>query len=719
MKQILHYFKTGELELLQVPCPEVKKGCVLIQTVVSVVSAGTERMLVEFAKANYISKALKQPQKVKQVIDKIRTDGLFPTIDAVRNKLDQPIAMGYSNAGIVLAVGECVNGFSVGDRVVSNGPHAEVVCVPKNLCARIPDDVPYESAAFTVLGSIGLQGIRLAQPTLGEKFVVTGLGLIGNITAQLLQAHGCTVMGIDMDESKLDVARKFGISTVDISKGEDPVAAAATFSHGHGVDGVIITASTRSSEPVRQAAQMCRKRGRIILVGVTGLELSREELYEKELSFQVSCSYGPGRYDPLYEGKGQDYPLGYVRWTEQRNFEAVLDMLASGRLNVEPLISHRFPFEQAINAYDLLTNGETPLGIVLKYSSLAGQAYGDVQPCTVYWGNRQSESVSEGKRDIVKVDAPVVSVIGAGNYTVQIMLPAIKRTGAILKTIASSGGVSGSYAGRKFGFEQTTTETGQIFKDEDANVVFITTRHNTHARFVIEGLRAGKHVFVEKPLCLMRDELEKISSAYKECPGILMVGFNRRFAPHVKKMKEMLDTIREPKSFIVTINAGYIPADHWTQDPKVGGGRIIGEACHFIDLLRYLTGQPIVNVQATRMGNNTRINIVEDKVAITLSFADGSFGTIHYLANGHKSFPKERVEAFCNGRILVLDNFRTLYGYGWPGMKKMKLWRQDKGHAAGVKAFIDSVRQGGPSPILFEEIEEVTRVTLEISEMLR
>lgn len=716
MKQILQSLSNGRTELADIPCPQVKAGHLLIRTSTSLVSAGTERMLIEFGKAGLISKARQQPDKVRMVLDKIKTDGLMPTVDSVRSKLDRPLPLGYCNVGVVLEVGKGVEGFSVGDRVVSNGYHAEVVCVPKNLCARIPDTVNDEAAAFAVIGAIGLQGIRLAQPTLGETFAVTGLGLIGLITAQLLQAHGCKVLGIDIDQARLEIARQFGIVTVDLSK-EDPIAAGIAFSNNRGVDGVIITAATQSSEPVRQAAKKCRKRGRIILVGVTGLELSRADFYEKELSFQVSCSYGPGRYDPQYEQQGKDYPLGYVRWTEQRNFEAVLDTLALGRLDVKPLISHRFPLEQAEEAYELLSGKEPYLGVLLQYPK--SRRIPDEEPCSPSLRLVDVQAIPNHSEKTGGV-APAIAVIGAGNFTTQAILPAIKKSGARLKIVASSGGVSGMHAGRKFGFEETTTETAQVFTDSDVDAVFVATRHDTHARFVLDSLRAKKHVFVEKPLCLTLEELGEIARANEEHAGaMLMVGFNRRFSPHVQKMKSLLANLNEPKSLIVTVNAGTVPADHWTQDPAVGGGRVIGEVCHFIDLLRYLVGQPIECTQVTGMGKGAGLAAADDKVSVTMRFSDGSFGTVHYLSNGDKSFPKERVEVFCSGRILALDNYRVLKGYGWPGFRKMKLWRQDKGHVSEVQAFIKAVQQGGPQPIPFAEIEEVTKITLEVAEMVR
>lgn len=713
MRQILQNLSNGQTELAEVPCPQAKPGQLLIRTCASLISAGTERMVVEFGKANLLDKARQQPDKVRMVLDKVKTDGLLPTLDAVRSKLDQPVPMGYSNVGRVLEVGQGVTGFSVGDRVASNGKHVEVVCVPKNLCARIPDSVTDEAAAFTVIGAIGLQGIRLIQPTLGEAVVVTGLGLIGLITVQLLKAHGCRVLGLDYDVNKLLLAQKFGAETVDLNQTADPVGAAMAFSRGWGVDAVIITASTKSNEPVHQAAQMCRKRGRIVLVGVTGLELSRADFYEKELTFQVSCSYGPGRYDPLYEESGQDYPFGLVRWTEQRNFEAILDMLADGRLNVESLISHRFPFEQATQAYELLGSEKSSLGIVLQYADSGEKGDSELLSRTV----KIPQAIR--REDMVRI-----GVIGSGNYATQVLIPAFSKAGVVMKSVASATGVSGVYAGTKYGFEEATTDSAGLIHDSNINTVVIATRHNSHARLICEALRQGKHVFCEKPLALTREELDEIERTYHAAHEnssssslggpLLMVGFNRRFSPQVQKLKSLLSGIHESKSFIMTVNAGAIPSDHWIQDKVVGGGRIIGEGCHFIDLLRFLAGAPIVSVQAIGMGQVSGMAICGDKVSFNLGFADGSFGTVHYLANGHKSFPKERLEVFCAGRIVQLDNFRRMRSYGWPGFAKMNLWRQDKGQEACAASFVHAIKTGGPSPILFEELVEVTRVSFEV-----
>ena len=711
MKQILQSLKTGSTEVAEVPCPAVKRGQLLIRSSHTLVSAGTERMLVEFGKANWLEKARQQPDKVRMVLDKIKTDGLMPTVEAVFNKLDQPLPLGYCNVGSVLEAGAGVSDFDPGDRVVSNGKHAEVVSAPVNLCARVPDAVLDEDAAFTVLGAIALQGIRLVQPTLGETVVVTGLGLIGLVAVQLLRAHGCRVLGLDFDPDKLALAKSFGAEVVDLSTGQDPVTAAQAYSRGRGVDAVIITASTKSNEPVHQAALMCRKRGRIVLVGVTGLELSRADFYEKELSFQVSCSYGPGRYDPSYEEQGNDYPVGFVRWTEQRNLEAVLDMMAEGRLDVKPLISHRFALEKAEEAYALVGGSGPSLGILLQYPDTEEQADTVLRQTTVQLGGMDRQAaitMTNGGDSAIHMAAASLGFVGSGNYATAVLIPAFKAAGARLKTVASSGGVSGLHAGRKFGFEATTTDTAAVFSDSQVNAVVVTTRHDSHAGFALQALKAGKHVFVEKPLCLTLGELAQIEAAASR--PIVMVGFNRRFAPQVQKINSLLKGVTGPKSFAMTVNAGAIPAAHWTQDLEVGGGRIIGEACHFIDLLRFLAGSRIASHQVTRMDSQSG-----DSVSISLKFEDGSIGVVQYLANGSKAFPKERLEVFAAGRVLQLDNFRKLKGFGWPGFTTMNLWRQDKGQKACAAAFVKAVSTGGPAPIPFDQILEVARVSIEVA----
>ncbi len=721
MKQILQSLRDGTTAVEDVPAPGVRAGHLLIATAASLVSAGTERMLVDFGRANWLDKARQQPDKVLQVLDKIRTDGLVATLKTVEAKLDKPIPLGYSSAGVVLAVGEGVRGFAVGDRVVSNGSHAEVVCVPANLCARIPAGVDDETASFTVVSAIALQGIRLAAPTLGETVVVTGLGLIGLIAVQILKASGCRVLGIDLDPARAALARQLGAATCVPSAGEDPLAVAARETGGIGVDAVLITASTDSNEPVQQAARMCRKRGRIVLVGVTGLKLSRADFYEKELTFQVSCSYGPGRYDPAYEQEGHDYPVGFVRWTEQRNFAAVLGLMAAGSLDVRPLVTHRVPIAGAARAYDLLAEGN-PLGIVLTYGIAPEGAPTVGAPS----GARSIVIAPEGAptRPSFPGSAPGISVLGAGNYASQVLLPALAATGATRRVLVSAGGVSGLHAGRKHGFAITSTEAAAALDDPGSAAIVIATRHDSHARYVIEALRRRRHVFVEKPLAITRDEADAIEAAWHAAreqgfEAIVMPGFNRRFAPQVVRMKALLAGRAGPKALVMTVNAGAIPPDHWTQDPAVGGGRIVGEACHFVDLLRFLTGSPILRAHGTSFGRVPGLKVREENATLVLEFADGSLGTIHYLASGHRSLPKERLEVFSEGAVLALDNFRRLKGYGWPAFTSMNLWRQDKGNAAGMAAFVAAVATGGPAPIPLAEALEVTRATFDAVEALR
>jgi predicted dehydrogenase/threonine dehydrogenase-like Zn-dependent dehydrogenase len=652
-------------------------------------------MLVDFGKSSWIDKALQQPDKVQQVLGKARSDGLFATLDAVRTKLDQPLTLGYCNVGTVVAVGSGVVGFQVGDRVASNGPHAELVAVPQHLCSRIPAAVSDEAAAFTVLASIGLQGIRLANPTLGETFVVNGLGLIGLLTGQLLAAQGCRVLGLDPDSSKCALAETLGITALHLATGVDPVAWCLEHTAGIGVDGVLITAATSSSEPVHVAADACRQRGRIVLVGVTGLELRRDLFYKKEISFQVSCSYGPGRYDPAYEQQGHDYPIGFVRWTEQRNFQAVLHALASAALRTEPLISHRFPIEQASEAYALLSSPEPSLGILLRYHETADPEQRVIQLPAA------AESVAASE--------PLLSVIGVGNYASRMLIPAFAKAGAHFHTLAASSGIGPVHVGRKFGFRQASTDIPALLADSTANSVVIATRHDSHASLVQQALAAGKHVFVEKPLCLTADELTAIEAAHSG-HALLMVGFNRRFAPLLLDLQQQLSRLQGPKAFVYTCNAGSIPADHWTQDPAAGGGRLLGEACHFVDLLRHLAASPIADLQLITAADRKPC---PDTFSLQLRFADGSIGTVHYFANGSKAFPKERLEVFVAGKVLRLDNYRKLQAWGIPGFRTRRRLSQDKGQVACGAAFLKAIETGGPAPIPAAEIFEVQRWLLQ------
>lgn len=704
MKQILQSLKTGKTELAEIPVPKLSSGQLLIATSCTLVSSGTEKMMIDFGRASWVGKFRQQPDKVKAVIDKIKTDGIGTTLNTVLTKLDQPLPLGYCNVGRVLEIPPGFNGYKINDRVINNGKHAEIVSVPFNLCAKVPDVVSDEEAAFTILGAIALQGIRLSQPTLGEAYVVTGLGLVGLLTVQLLRAHGCRVLGIDYDPVKLKLAKDFGAEVVNLSIGEDPVIVAENFSRGKGVDAVIIAASTNSNLPIHQAATMCRKRGRIVLVGVAGLNLIRDDFFKKEITFQVSASYGPGRYDPNYEDMGNDYPIGFVRWTQQRNFEAVLDMMAEGKLNVKPLISHRFSILDGVDAYNLITESDHSLGILIKYPGI------DLKE-----DSRRVNISGVLSTKISRKSNPRISFIGSGSYATSTLIPAFKLSGAYLHSISSIGGVSSFHAGRKFGFNEVTTDAEQLFIDEKVDAVVVATRHNSHADYVAKSLKSHKHIFVEKPLCISIDELNNIENVYSEISAngsapILMVGFNRRFSPQIKKIKSLIESDNNPKSFILTVNSGSIPNEHWAQKLEISGGRIIGEVCHFIDLLRFLTGEPVTSWKKSVMKG-----LIGDTLSINLSFKNGSIGTIHYFSNGSKSYPKERLEIFSNGKILQLDNYRRLTGYGWPNFKKMNLWQQDKGQKNCAREFIEAIRGAGVSPIPVAELLEVSRLAIEIA----
>ncbi len=679
MRQTLHNLKNGLTAVEEVPAPQPDTGGLVIQTTHSLVSAGTERMLVEFGSAGWLGKMRQQPDKARAVWEKVRTDGVAATLEAVRAKLDQPVALGYCNAGVVLETGAGISGYPPGTRVVSNGPHAEVVKGFPNLCARIPPAVSDETAVFTVMGAVALQGVRLAQPTLGETFAVFGLGVIGLLTVQILRCHGCQVLAIDPNPQRLEMACRFG---------------ARRGSPAETVDGALLTAATSSSQPVHLAAQMCRKRGRIILVGVSGLELSRDDFYRKELTFQVSCSYGPGRYDSAYEEQGRDYPEGYVRWTAQRNFEAVLGLMVEGKLETASLITHRFPFYDANRAYQILRGGEPHLGILLAYPP---RPRAELLARTI---------ALPGKPLPRTGGATTVAVIGAGNYALKALLPALQKCDIERRVIASSGGVSAAHAARKFGFAEATSDVHALFARADLDAVVIATRHDSHARFVCQALAAGKHVFVEKPLARTEQELAEIEATAQSSSGLLMVGFNRRFAPHMVKAVQLLQRMAQPRAIVITVNAGSVPAEHWTQDGQAGG-RIIGEACHFLDLARLLAGAPVEEIKTTK--------IRADTLTATLRYQNGSAASIHYFANGSKKFPKERVEIFCGGSILQLNNFRVMKGFGWPGFRWQRLWRQDKGNAACVAAFIAAIGKGGPAPIPPAELFEVTRTALQVA----
>lgn len=698
MKQIIQDLKSGATVLEEVPVPQVKSGYVLIKTTRTLVSLGTERMLVEFGKANLIDKARQQPDRVKQVLDKIKTDGLQPTLEAVFNKLGQPLPLGYCNVGKVVAVGRGVTEFQVGDRVASNGNHAEYVCVPQNLVAKVPDNVSDDEAAFTVIGSIGLEGIRLLKPELGETIVVVGLGLIGLIVAQLLRANGCRVVGVEFDQAKLDLAAQWGIIPVNPTKGDDQVKVVEELTNGIGADGVIITASAHDDSIIHNACLMSRKRGRIILVGVIGLNMRRDDFYKKELSFQVSCSYGAGRYDEEYENKGHDYPFAYVRWTEKRNFQAILGAIADGGLNVKQLITENVELENYNEIYgDMRKKGS--IASIIRYPEEVAQnrvvAIEDVHA-----------AAGGGK----------MGIIGAGNYTGATVVPCLNKCGAKVKYIASAGGLSAKTMAKKAGAEYATSDYTEILKDPEVNMVLITTRHNLHAKMVKETLEAGKSVFVEKPLCLHPEELEEISEAYKKAgKGVtLTVGYNRRFSPFAVKLKQMIGD--GPKNIIATMNAGFIPPEVWVHDLEVGGGRIIGEACHFIDLCSYLAGSKVTAVCMNAMGENPQENT--DNATILLKYENGTNAVINYFANGSKAYQKERVEVFSQERVFILDNWRKLEGFGAKGFSKMK-GGMDKGQKDEFRMLNERLQNGGESLIPFESIVNTTKASFACIESLK
>ena len=698
MKQIIQDLKKGDTILEEVPVPRVKYGSVLIQTTRTLVSLGTERMLVDFGKANFIQKAKQQPDKVKMVLDKIKTDGLRPTMEAIFNKLGQPLTLGYCNAGKVVAVGKGVTEFSIGDRVASNGNHAEYVCVPKNLVAKIPDNVTDEEAAFTVIGAIGLQGIRLLQPTFGETIVVVGLGLIGLITAELLLANGCNVIGFDFDPEKIKIANEKGIIAINPGEGTDQVKFIESYTNGVGADGVIITASNKRNEIISQSANMCRKRGRIILVGVVGLDISRADFYKKEIAFQVSCSYGPGRYDEEYEQKGHDYPIGYVRWTEKRNFEAVLNAISKKNLDVSSLVTDRVPLNDYQKIYGDMSNSKS-IASILEYSS------SEEQKSTI----KLVEKSFQGKKG-------VVGIIGAGNFTSATILPKLKKCDADIKYIASSRGLSSTIMAKKYNIANSTSDYHEILKDEEVDLVLVTTQHHLHAKMTMEAISAGKSVYLEKPLALNEKELDEIIKNYNSKNINLSVGFNRRFAPLAKKMKKALGNSITPINIIATMNAGFIPKDVWVHDMEIGGGRIVGEACHYIDLCTYFTGSKVVSVCMNAMGLNPEENT--DNTSILLKYENGSNAVINYFANGSKSYSKERVEVYSQERTLIMDNWRTLKGYGFKCFTSSKS-SQDKGHFNQFQALLNQQKNGGESIIPFSEIVNTTRASFAAIESLK
>lgn len=700
MKQLLQDLKKGEILLEEIPLPNCGANEVLIKTERSLISPGTERMLLEFGRGSYIQKAKAQPDKVKMVLDKIKTDGLVPTLETVFAKLGEPMPLGYCNAGTVIEVGRNVTEFKVGDRVVSNGAHSEVVAVGKNLVAKIPENVSFEQASFTVIASIALQGIRLFQPTLGEKVVVIGLGLIGQITMEFLRANGCEAIGVDIDNGKVELARTNGFIALNPANGEDPISFVANHTDEIGVDGVIITAATKSNGPLEQAAEITRRKGRIVAVGAIGMQIPRPPFYEKEIAFHISSSYGPGRYDDKYEVEGIDYPVGYVRWTENRNFQAILQLLSSDGLNFDYLVTHRYKFNDAPKAYNEILNNRDALGVVLEYETKENV--------------KVEKKVNLIASNTISTSSDVnIGIIGAGNFTKLIVLPILRDSTAKLIGISSSKGLSSSLAAKKFGFDYSTTDYKELLKDEKINTIFITTRHNNHASLVIESLEAGKNVFVEKPLAV---DIKQLADVVKCCNRLasenrlpkLMVGFNRRFSPFIQDIHKKTKGRSSGLAMNMTINAGSLPKDLWVHDPIIGGGRIIGEGCHFIDTMSFLAKSDVESVSSMALNNEKELAIKNDNVILNLRFKDGSIGTLSYLANGNKSFPKEQMSLFCEGKVFELDNYKKVNAYGSSGMKK---WSQDKGHKDEMIGFIENIRTSNENLISLESLVNTTLAT--------
>jgi predicted dehydrogenase/threonine dehydrogenase-like Zn-dependent dehydrogenase len=703
MNQVIQDVRTGRTEIRGIPVPAIQRGEVLVATVASAISAGTERFVVDLARKSLIGKVRQRPDHVRRILQKIRQEGLTSTLAQVAAKLDEPMPLGYSGAGIVLECGPDIQEFKPGDRAAIAGPHAGVVCVGHNLCAHIPDGVTFEQAAYTSIAAIALQGVRLAKLSLGERVVVVGLGLIGQITVCLLKAQGCSVFCTDIDPTKFDLARQLGADAVACGS---PAESLKAFSGGFGVDAVILTAATSSNEPIEFAAEVCRSKGRIVLVGVIGLNLPRAPFFKKELEFTVSSSLGPGRSDPVYEKKGVDYPIGYVRWTAQRNMQAVLDLMAQGRLPVEKLTSHRFPIDHAAEAYELITSNREPfLGILLEYPPVS-----EIHCRRLELRARASSSGQLG-----------VSMICAGNFTRLIMIPALsKLEGISWRGICTAKGVNAEHTGRRSGFQFATTDTAKIWDDPETSAVFIATRHDLHADLVVAALRAGKHVFVEKPLCIDLEELNRIEICVQElgdrCP-LLTVGFNRRFAIATSIVKEFFANIA-PLSLSYRFSPGPIPADHWTQDIEVGGGRIVGEACHAIDTCVAIAGSPSARVYAESVAKTGGVETTDDRVFITIRHRNGSISSISYQAGGDKAFPAERIEVFGGGRTAVVDSWNEIQL--WTGNRCRKIsGKKDKGHAAEFSAFLSACRDGGSWPIPWEQLYSVTWASLAAVQSLR
>ena len=729
MKQLTQNFKNGKLKIEEVPAPAIKSGGVIVRNHASLISAGTDKLMISLAEKSLAGKAKDRPDLVKQVLDKVKSEGIVSTFRKVMGQLDTPMPLGYSCAGVVVEVGGDVDEFQVGDRVACAGNryanHSEVVFVPKNLCVKVPENVSYDEAAFVTLGAIALQGVRQAALTLGERVAVIGLGLLGQLTVQLVKATGCQVLGIDLDANRVKLAGELG-ADVSILRRDDVNGAVASFTQGRGVDAVIITAATESNDPVELAGEISRDKGRVVAVGAVKMDVPRRTYYEKELDLRLSRSYGPGRYDAVYEEDGVDYPFGYVRWTEKRNMRAFLQLLAEGQINVKPLITHRFPFERALEAYDLIL-GKTPetyLAVLLQYDT--EKELGGSIVLLKQKSRRLLLPSKDGKKDTLESETRnqrvSLGVIGAGNFAKGVLLPNLKRiAGAKIRAIATASGLSATHVGKKFDAEYVTSDYNEILTDSNIDAVLIATRHDLHAQLVIEGIKQGKAVFVEKPLALSQEELDKVIEVQRETGGQVMVGFNRRFSPLSVKVKEFFANRKGPLCIIYRVNAGFVPKEHWIQDEKQGGGRIIGEVCHFVDFMQYLTDSVPQTVFAQTICDKTGALIPHDNVMITLQFEDGSIGTISYLSNGDVAYGKERVEIFGDGAVALIDDFKRVEISRKGKRQKFGgklLTGQKKGHREELAGFVEAIRNGKPLPISFEESVITTETTFKIVESI-
>ena len=715
MKQILQSFKTGEMWLAEVPAPLCQANGAVVKTVASFVSAGTERMLATFAKKSLVGKALQMPDQVKKVLRKMKTEGVFATLEKVQAKLDQPIPLGYSSAGIVVEAGRNCGGLAVGDRVACGGAgfanHAEYGYVPRNLIVKIPDGVSFEDASCATVGSIALQGVRQCEINLGESVAVIGLGLMGLLAVQMLKASGCRVIGFDPNAARCRLAEELGC---DRAVSDNLAGEALAFSAGYGVDAVLITAATHSDEPVTVAGEICRKKGRVVATGLVGMNLPRDAYYKKEVDFRLSCSYGPGRYDPVYEEQGVDYPFGYVRWTEQRNMAAFLQLVAEGKVTPSKLVTHRFAFDDALEAYQILLGirKEPSLGIVLNYSGAEGTpppTKGGAEGASPTQNLPKRRVDFEAKTTSTPAETVGVSFLGCGNFAKSVLLPTLKKTpGACLRGVCTASGMSCGETGRKEGFAFAATDAAEVLKDAETNLVMVTTRHDLHAAQIASAVAAGKYVFSEKPLCINEAQLDEIPRSNK-----IMIGFNRRFSPHAALLKDYFARRTQPLVMHYRVNAGVIPRDIWIQDPVIGGGRMVGEGCHFIDFMSFVCGAPVERVQAFCIRTDSSAETPEDSISVNLQFADGSVGTLEYVALGDTSLPKERCEIHGEGSTAVMENFCSTVCTGKLGKRKLK-GRQQKGFAEELAATITAVKAGTAMPIPFAEIENVTRTTFAI-----